>query len=300
MAPYTIETYDNERDWLTARLTGCGSSEAASVAGLGRDRGLYAVWADKTSPVVIEEKDDIVLFGHLHEPTIAAEFMRRSQWGGTVEDPGEYTLFRSEEKPWHVCTPDRLLFTRFPNSLEAVLELKTAYYDQAKLWQTKVPLPYMAQIQWQMHVLGVDEAYIAVLCNGYQFKWHPVRRHQELIARLVAKVDRFWHDHVEPNVAPAPDATPATSRALARMYAVAEPIVAELPKECDPLGGRYDKLAELSKKIDAEKRGIQNRIKSEMGNAELGALFDGSGFGWSGKNGSRRFTRKKKVRLSDE
>ncbi len=297
--PYTIETYDNERDWLEARQLGIGSSEAASVSGLGRDRGQYAVWADKTSPVVIEEKDDIVLFGHLHEPTIAAEFFRRAKLKGDVLDPGEFSLFRRTDFPHHICTPDRLLIALGPGIPYAVLELKTAYYDQAKIWQKRVPLPYMAQIQWQMHVIGVDQAFIAVLCNGYQFRWHPVKRHQRLIDRMVDKVDRFWRDHVEANVAPAPDATEAMSRSLARMYATPEPTIAELSAECDGMGTRYDKLNSLIKKIEAEKLAIKNRVQSEMQCAEYGLLVDGSGFQWSGKNGKRRFTRKKKVSVPD-
>ena len=298
-APYTIERYHNERDWLQARQLGCGSSDAAAVAGLGRDRGMYSTWAGKTSPVVIEPKDDIVLFGHLHEPVIAAEFERRAKLPEIiVTDPGEYTLFRSKAASWNFCTPDRLL--QLGPDLYAVLELKTAYFDQAKIWAHRVPLSYIVQMNWQMHVLGVSQGYVAVLMDGYRFAWHPVRRNEKLIQRLIQKVDHFWANHVLPDVAPAPDATAATSRALASLYAVAEPVVADLPEALDEVGAHYDTLSDIAKKCDERKRLIRNFVQAEMKEAEYGQLLDGSGFRWSGSDGKRRFTRVKKVKVPDE
>lgn len=295
---YTIEKWTTETEWLTARLQGIGSSDAAAVVGLGRDRGLYSIWAEKTSPLHIDnEFNELAYWGHALEDDIADRFMRDSGLNVDIHDPGEYTIFRRTDKPWHICTPDRLLRSV---TGDVPLELKTAHYDQAMIWGKEVPWPYIVQSQWQQHVMDADGGYIAVLCNGRDFAWHPVERNDEIIRRLVQKVDRFWENHVETRIAPPVDATSATSTWLGRIYNAPQPDVFELGDDFYGDGKRWDKIAKLAAKLDKAKELLKNRVKAAMGNCELAQLGDGSGFAWSGSNGSRRFTRKQKVRLPDE
>lgn len=299
MKPYTVENWTTETEWLTARLTGIGSSDAAAVVGLGRDRGQYAVWAEKTSPLHQDNQfDELIYWGHALEDDIAERFLRDAgidRW--QLMDPGEYSLYRRTDKPWHICTPDRLIDK---GKTWKPLELKTAHYDQAMIWGKEVPWPYIVQSQWQQHVLGADGGYIAVLCNGRDFAWHPVERNEEIIRRLVKKVDRFWNENVLPKVAPPVDATSATSTWLGRLYAEPQKEIAQLPEDFYRDGKRWDKIARLMGKLDKAKILIKNRVKEAMGNCELADVGDGSGFQWAGTNGSRRFTRKEKLRYPDE
>jgi putative phage-type endonuclease len=295
---YEIERYETEADWLRARLTGIGSSDCAAVVGLGRDRGQYAVWAEKTSPLHVDNQfDELIYWGHALEKPIANRFMHDANPGAELVDYGDYALCRRIDKPWHICTPDRVL--SFVTG-DVPVELKTAHYEQAMIWGKEVPWNYIVQSQWQQHVLGADGGYIAVLCNGRDFKWHVVERNDEIIRRLVSKVDRFWHNHVVPRVAPSVDATSATSTWLGRIYSEARKDVAELGDDFYGAGKRWDKLQRLESKIERHKELLKNRVKEAMGNCELAQLGDGSGFAWTGTNGSRRFTRKQKVRLPDE
>ena len=296
---YMIEKYDNERDWGLARLTLCGSSNAAAIVGVDRTRGLYATWAEKTSPLQVREQDELCYWGHALEKPIFQRFLEELDGGAFADyaqDPGEYSLFRSTLKSWHGCTPDRLLVTT-----EGVIpvELKTAHYEQARVWAKEVPWSYIVQVHWQMHVLDAQQAYIAVLCNGRDFQYHPIRRNEEIIQRLVKRVDKFWRDHVLTRVAPPVDANQSTREWLASIYSQPKREVAELiDDEFADIGERYDKLSRLSSKIDKAKTLVQNRIKERMGDCELAILGDGSGFSWAG-NKSRRFTRKRKVYLDE-
>ena len=297
---YELERYENERDWLEARLACVGSSNAAAIVGVDRMRGQYATWAEKTSPIRQREQDDLCYWGHALEPAIAQRFIEELDGGAFadyLQDPGDFTLCRSAEKSWHGCTPDRLLVTT-----EGVIpvELKTAHYDQARVWAKEVPWTYVVQVQWQMHVLGASQAYIAVLCNGRDFQYHPIRRDDEIIRRLVKRVDKFWHDYVLTRTAPPVDANEATREWLATLYDQPKKEIAELiDDEWVGAGERFDKLTRLSSKITKAKTLLTNRIKEKMGNCELAILGDQSGFQWAGEK-SRRFTRKRKVYLEDE
>jgi len=301
MKAYTVEEHKTEHDWLTARLTGIGSSDAAAVVGLGRDRGCYSVWAEKTSPLRKSDQfDELIYWGHALEDAIAERFMRDADTKAKLINPGEYTIYRRTDKPWHCCTPDRVLERGLMCSVP--LEIKTAHYDQARIWGKEVPWNYVVQCQWQIHVMDADCGYIAVLCNGRDFAWHPVERNEEIIRRLVKKVDQFWNNHVVPKVAPPVDATKSASQWLGHIYDEPHSDVIELGEEFHGIGTRYDKLCKVASKIDKHKLLIQNRIKEAMGNCELGRLHDDSGFQWKSRANSdtRTFTRKKKVSLPDE
>lgn len=308
---YTRERYSNEIDWLNQRLTGIGSSDAGALIGFNLNRGRYSVWVNKTTePEKPDHSDDMALWGHLSESACAKMFMMRAKITDLeLQDPGEYTIFRRKDNPTHYCTPDRLLMEKVRRAstteLEmelvprAVVECKNAYYDQARIWQREVPANYIAQINWQMYVMDLGTAYVACWLDCGKFVWHRVRRHQRLIDRMIKAADEFWETNVKGNQPPAADATAATSRALARKYADPTPTLFELPEEFDSFGTAYDELCGEASRIDKEKTEMQNRLKAAMGNNELALLKDGSGFAWKGSNGSRRFSRKKKVRVPD-
>src|SRR3990167_2326057 len=93
-----------------------------------------------------------------------------------IVDPGQYTIFRSTERPWLFCTPDRLIYDG--DKLVAGLELKCAWYEAAKEWNDRVPLGYQIQGQHTMYVLGLEKLYFAALLNGCHFRWHLMRRHE--------------------------------------------------------------------------------------------------------------------------
>lgn len=86
-----------------------------------------------------------------------------------------------------------------------VLEIKTvsdrAYWD----WKRDgVPLGYLMQVQWYMHVLGWTWACIAALNRDTgQLDLYEIDARPELMASVAEKVDWFMVHHVEQRVAPA-------------------------------------------------------------------------------------------------
>ena len=86
-----------------------------------------------------------------------------------------------------------------------VLEIKTVS-DRA-YWSWKrdgVPMGYLMQVQWYMHVLGWSWACIAALNRDTgQLDLYEIDARPELMASVAEKVDWFMSHHVDQRVAPA-------------------------------------------------------------------------------------------------
>lgn len=281
------QEYDSRERWRRARQLFIGASDAAAIWGCSGYSSPYSCWYSKVAPLEPDEPDIIQRVGHALEPLVAEMFHEAT--GVEIYDPGDFTIFRKQDAPHMGCTPDRLT-----KDGSAVVELKTASFMAADEWKTHIPLSYQTQLQHSMIVLGVERAFIAVLISGTTFRHHEMRLSANFARRHIAKCKAFWEQHVETKEAPPVDWSAATSRALARQFMASQKKVYDLPTEFEGLGARYDRLAKVAAAVDRHQNEIKNRVKAAMGENELGRLPSGDGFAWSGKNGSRRFTRKAK------
>ncbi len=293
--PYTIESYDNERDWLAARVKSIGSSEAAAVLGYSRFCGPLGLFVRKQEGRCEDDGDNepgaMMEWGHRLEEAMARKLEDVYEWeNNQLKDPGDHALFRSTERPHITATPDRLKYDG--SILEGEAQLKTSHYDAFKAWKTQVPIAYQIQCQQSMYVLGTDVTWIAVLGGGYQFKHFRVERNQRFIDRLLERLDDFWHNYVEAGVQPAADYSLSSAAALKQLYPHDNGKSIDLPPELENFGTQYD-LA-LSQRNAADKRAkeLGNLVKQAMGDATVGVLPDSTGFTW--KEGSRGRTLRRK------
>ncbi len=286
-------TYEGRAPWRKGRRRVIGASDAAAIWGASGWQSPYSVWWSKVGPLEPDYPDIVQRVGHALEPLVAEMFTELT--GVPLDDPGDFTIFTHPEVRCMGCTPDRIT-----SDGSAVVELKTAHFGSADEWKSHIPLGYQTQLQHQMIVMGVERAFIAVLINSTTFKHHEMRLSQNFARRHIAKCKSFWEQYVETKTAPPTDYSKATSQALARQWAASRKATVDLPGDCESLAARYDKLAKLSSSVDRQQEAIKNRIKAAMGDAQLGRLSDESGFQWSGAEGKRRFTRKKKVYGDDE
>ncbi len=286
---YTIERYLNRPDWLRGRKNGIGASEAAGPLGYG-GRSSYSIATDKlTEAIDLSSPSPEAEWGIRHEPSIAKKFTEETMM--ETIDPGDFTVYRSVEKPWLFCTPDRLIGD------DACLEIKTAYRESAKVWNQDIPRRYKVQLQMTMFVTGRSMGYFAALLDGCYFTFHPMKRNDKFLSWAIPKLDAFW-SAIQAGEMPDIDGSIETARALALRYDAPidhRPPV-ELPDELAELGQQYDVLTATESKSKAEKELVKNRVKAALENRTVGVLPDGSGFAWKG-NGSRRFTRLAKVRI---
>lgn len=296
-----VRNYSTEKEWLTARLDGIGASEVAGVLGLSRFQGPWSLWRRKVERVVEElgSRSMEAEAGHRHEPAIAKWFAdvcddRTLPKRWRVVDPGDYyTVWR----PPLFCTLDRQIVAlsglRMP---VAILELKAAWYKQARRFENALPLEYRAQVQTQMYCTGMRRAYYGVLLNGMDFRWYREDYHPRFMQSILRKVNKLWQ-LVQEKVPPPADFSEATSRAIAAHYSEADGSRVDLPEEFVDLHTERERLLATGREADRKKRGIDNRIKAALGNATLGVLPDGeTGYSWKPTKTGTRTLRKVSVR----
>ncbi len=282
----SIERYLNRPDWLRGTHQSIGASTSAQIVRLSGYGSPYSAWVRFTEPLVINEPDEIQRWGLLLEPPILGEFVRQS--GVRAAQLPSYTVHRDPNRSYVHATLDAQADDGSP------VELKTAHFSQAKIWGKEVPLPYMVQVQHQMHVTDAKRAYIAVLKDGYEFAWHKVERHQTFIDRLLRKLDHFWAEFVVKRLPPPTDFSQATADALARKFPTANGSSVELPPELESLVGEYDELTTSVSTATKRKDEIKNLLKSKIGDNRYGSFASLEGFQWNGTDGKRTFRRAKK------
>lgn len=251
-------------EWLAARRTGIGSSDASTVLGLSKYSSPYEVWAEKRGLLPASDVDtDELLWGRLHEPTIA------TWWSAEANIPVRRAgLMRSKERPWQLASVDRLA------GCGGLLEIKTLGWRVAEEWEDgQTPDHAEAQVQHQLAVTGRDHAHVVGLLDGRKPLVRTIARDDALIADMVKIEDEFWGwvlDGTEPPI----DGSASTTDALSARWA------GSLGAEID--GGR--ELAELrEQKLAADTAvaqaedylgQVKNRIRALLGDATEGLVDD--------------------------
>jgi putative phage-type endonuclease len=279
----------NRPEWLLARRTGIGASESPWVLGIDWPRWSSAmeVYADKISEdPPVDEFDERMEWGRILEPVILGWF--DGEVGRPVEPAGE--LLRSKRWPFMLCTLDGWqeadvagggCVPRLP------LEVKNTQ-DRAG-WSDGVPQHVGIQLQHQMAVTGAPMASVAVLICGSEFKWRDVERDDKFIEEtLVPECGSFWDRVLHKGPPPLPDASPATAKALARIYPNAYRESISLPGEFVDLHAQYKQLKAASKDNETRITEIKNLFRAAIGDADEGVLPAGEKWTWlADVNGKR-------------
>lgn len=213
-------------EWLTARRTGIGSSDApAIVEALPPTwrRGPLEVYLEKIGEAEGKPPSIAMRRGTLLEPLVA-QLYAEAHPDRTVSD-ADGRLFRSREQAHLLASPDR--WVTDPARGLGVLELKTASVWASETWQGAAPpLHVMVQVQHQLLVLGASWAAIAVLIGDDPILTWDVTRDDAFLAVYVAHARAFWQavERREP-----PPAAAASLDTLKRLYPTVEPTTIDLP-----------------------------------------------------------------------
>jgi putative phage-type endonuclease len=170
------------------RKKGIGASEASIVMGLNDNISPYQLWMIKTGRAQPDDLSEIpiVYWGSLHEEPIAQHYAKVMN---CKVRRVTNTLFHKEHS-FMLCHLDRKI-----EGLSKVLECKFAMFARDQWGESGsdvVPMAYIVQVQHQLAVTGYEEADLAVLIGGYDFRVYHFKRDEELIARIIADVSEFW------------------------------------------------------------------------------------------------------------
>ena len=195
------------------RRQGLGATDAAVIMGLSPYKTPYELWLEKTNRKDEEAilPDCRLRLRHAHEETIAREYATQK----------EVKLKRINQTIYHknlsfmLCHIDRVVIGQ-----KKIVECKSSSGFMRPAWgesgSDEVPLHYIVQVQHQLACWNGAEADIAALIDIDDYRIYPIPRNEKIISKIESACDRFWHDHVLADIAPAP-----TNRAdLKLMYPV--------------------------------------------------------------------------------
>lgn len=246
-----------------ARSKRMGSADIAALLGLeDAFDSTFSLFHKKTNEGIATEETAPMRWGRWLEPLILAEYQLREGAGQIVK-----TQAHHEYKPWPVASATLDAIEIDPESGEpADVEAKTT---RDFGWK-ELPLPYQAQMQWQMGVSGLNRAKAVVLYKPRtEIDVFVVDFDEALFLKMVEMARDFWEKHVLANVAPDVDGHPATTRVLKSFEATEGVIdIDNLAPVVDELGGVKAAIKELEKHEEA----LENRIKAYLGNHTVGTI----------------------------
>ncbi|GGM85093.1 hypothetical protein GCM10012275_64820 [Longimycelium tulufanense] len=252
-------------EWVTARRDGIGGSEVAQAAGISPFATPFQLWLQKTGRVEPDFDDNTrerMYWGTVLEPVLLAEFARRHPDLTLVPPEGTYAV---PGQTWIRATSDGLVVD--DGTVVELVECKTGDHRQLAAWaDDDVPVHYVAQCQWQAHVMGVERVRVVALLDTSTYLERVVERDDELIGMLLDAATEFWH-HVQADTPPPVDASDTAARMLAAMP-VEPGRAVELPPHWDKTIRRRHEFDELIKAYRAERDVLDNELRLAMGAAE--------------------------------
>lgn len=277
-------TPDNP-EWHELRKNRIGGSEVGAIAGESRYESAYSLWAKKLGLIPENAVDNSAMYwGRTLEPVIIAEFAKRHPEFQVVENAG---TFVDRTYDFMLANPDALYVK--DNGDIGVLEIKTARY--ADDWADGLPRYYMTQVQWYLNVLGLSEAYLAVLFSGSDYQEYYVA------------ADKQWQDHdflmvrdfvkcLEEQTKPWWDGSESTVSAVRQQHPDIEP---KSSVELGDLGMYYVLALEDLETAKSRANELQAQVLDAMGSAREGLVHDIPCFIRTSRNGGTPYlTRKRK------
>lgn len=265
-APIIIKPESREA-WLSERQKGIGSSEAAVIMGVSTFETPYALWERKRAAKAVESPEsDKLLAGHLLEPAVARFFEIKT--GRKVDDStaGDWIAY-DPERPWLRVSPDRLYF--LDGGGKGILECKTT---ERFLTPDDVPPAYFCQVQYQLGVMGMTQATLAWLRNGYDYGQAEITFNPRFFELLTERIGTWWQRHIVDGEPPAPTTAEDVRRAFPHPEGdvVADEAAIAAVNELREVNARL-------KELEARKAELTDSVAKAIGNGERLVINDTAG-----------------------
>ena len=271
MSTATLDATAARAAWLEERRSGLGGSDMSAI--LGIDGSAFAVWASKTLPVEDDARpvNNRMRWGKRLERAIADEYAALTS--RPVDFLGE-RVFRHPEHAWWIGSPDAGVGAVGADvaavPYERGLEIKTSGLDQR--WRfgdgaDDVPERFIVQVAHYMPLLDVDVFDVHVLIGGNDDRIYTIQRDPQLEAVIAETGERWWKRHVEGNVPPPIDASPAVGEYLRRRFPRAVVDVREATAEEADILRRCQEAREAFAAAELRKDALENAVKAAIGEA---------------------------------
>ena len=254
-------------EWHEIRARGIGGSHVGIICGYSRWESPLSLWAVKTGRVEKDrETNPAMEWGNRLEPAIIDKFADDHPELKVLRDVG---MWKHAERDWQIANPDALYVTE--SGEYGVLEIKTGTYKEDWLdvytGELKVPLSYMAQVQWYLQVFGLKEAYIAALIGGREYIEQKIVADEfEQFANL-QRVELF-REHLLNDTTPDFDGANATLEVLRKLH----PDIEDTTVELGEIGESYIKAVEEYEVVQKVYNYNKAQVLDLMGKAKYGSI----------------------------
>ena len=250
----------SHEEWLKYRKMGITGTDAASICGLNPYKSALQIFIDKTTDNIDIFDNEAMRQGRELEEYVAMRFCEAT--GKKVRRAN--AIFMNDEHSWMLADFDRLVVGE-----RAGLECKTVSAYSADKWANgAIPLHYQLQCQHYLAVSGYDCWYIAALILGKEFIVRKIERDEELIQNLITIEKRFWEQNVLAGIMPDPDGSKQAGELLAKYYPREKGKKVILSEQFSLQLKRREELAELIKKMETEKKTIEQSLVKYLGENE--------------------------------
>ena len=169
-------------------------------------------------------------------------------------------------RPWMRANLDDVADT---DSGARVVELKTAHWRQAYLWEDdEVPPDYLVQAQFYMWACNMATADLAVLLSVDDFRIKTVQADAELQAMIVEAMERFHRNHIVTGKPPPPDGSESYADFLKQKFPSHHAPLLKATANVDLLAQNYRQACDELDQKSEEVMAMKNELKAIIGEAE--------------------------------
>lgn len=266
--------YADRAAWLEARRSGLGGSDVPVILGFARyGKTPLSVWTSKVLPPEEESESYTLKRGTFMEQFIAERL--REEAGLRFVERHSDTIATSDADPCLIYSPDA--FASEANGVRVLCEFKSRLRD-AREWEEGVPPDVVAQAQHGMDVCDLPACYVA--CDtGNELRWQRIERDPKWATEVRPRLIAWWNTYVVPQVPPPPESEDAA--VLGRLYPQHEAgLTKAMPGEFVAVREEIEALEATRDAAEARIGELKNRVRAEMGTAEIGVLPTGAGWRW--------------------
>lgn len=176
----------NTSEWIEFRKSHIGASEASAIMGINPWETPYQCWARKMGLLESKPITQAMQKGMDLEQKARIEF---EAWTGIKTKP---VVLKHRDIHYMIASLDGI-----SNNADIILEIKCPNETTHEMARNKkIPDYYMAQIQHQIEVSGIDDAYYATYRNG-EMNIVEVERDEEIIDRILESQSDFYRRMTE-------------------------------------------------------------------------------------------------------
>ena len=250
-------------EWHEQRRQGIGASEVAVACGFGRYRTRYDLWREKTGATAPWGGNEATLWGQRNEPHILADWADRNE-ARIIETQQQ---FRHARWPHLWATVDGVATTI--DGEDVVVEAKCTTSRNAQLGDggDDAPPEWLAQVQVQMLLSGLERAYIAVLIDGNKSREFCVQFDRTVAEALADRAEAWYCEAVETPVPPIEWGN--TDQQMQRLVEFGGRDLVDMQGSILPtIWAQYEDLGKRIKELEEE--------RSELKSAAIVAMGDNS------------------------